>query len=170
MVRVEPFLILLIVSILTMGVKVKLNSTQNKVTTSNKEIDFYDTTIDEVNTKKLLDTIYTTYGVREKGILKMKNIKYHSDTIKYMIAKEGQYVNDILTLHKDIVMLDDGYTYSTQNLNYHQKTEILNITSKFKATNNINTFWGKTLIYHSKTKEMYATESKGIFYTVKSAK
>jgi len=165
MVRVEPILIVLIVTIITLGVKIKLNSATVKVVKSTKELDFYDTTIYEVDTKHLLDVIYTTYGIRDNGILKMKNIKYHSDSVESIVSKEGRYVNNMLYLTKDVIMKNDGYTYTTQKLNYNQKTQILNITSPFKATNNINTFWGKSLIYYSLKKEMYAKDTKSIFYT-----
>ena len=170
MVRVEPILIVLIVSIITLGVKIKLNSTTVKIVKSTKELDFYDTTIYEVDTKHLLDVIYTTYGVRDSGVLKMKNIKYHSDSVESLVSKKGRYVNDILYLTKDIVMIDNGYKYTTQNLNYNQKTQILNITSPFKASNNINTFWGKSLKYYTNKKESYAKYTKAIFYTKKSSK
>jgi len=168
MVKIEIILIFLIISIITMGMTVELNSKNNTSQKLNKEIDFDNTTIDEVNTKTFLDRTYTTYGVRNKGILRMKNIKYHSSSVESLISKEGKYVNDILYLHKDVIMSNDGYIYTTQKLNYNKKTQILNITSPFKATNNINTFWGKSLTYYTLTKESYAKKTRGIFYTKKS--
>lgn len=100
----------------------------------------------------------------------MKNIKYHSFSIESLISKKGTYKNNIIYLNEDVIMKNDGYIYTTQKLNFNQKTQILNITTNFKGTNNINHIWGDKLKYYANTKEMFATHSKAIFYTNKSSK
>ncbi len=138
--------------------------TQSKAFT--KDLEFTHTTFIEVDTQKMQGWAFGTYGVRDKGVLTLDNIVFHTDNIDSLIAKKGKYIKEVLYLDGDVVMQEkNGYTYNTQHANYNQKTEILNITSPFSAVRDENVMKGKTLRYDTAKKEAFGTKVDAVLYT-----
>lgn len=131
-----------------------------------KELEFTNTTFTEVNTQKLEGHLYATYGVRYKGTLSLKNIQYTSETVENMVADKGMYKENILYLHGNVVLNEkEGYTYTTQEANYNQETEMLYITAPFVGIRDKNRIKGNILVYNTQDKKASGTSIDSVFYT-----
>ncbi len=156
----------MIVLIISASLLVELNNTLKQRKAFTKDLEFSNTTFIEVDTQKMQGWAFGTFGVRDKGVLTLDNIVFHTENIDSLIAKKGKYIKEILYLDGDVVMQEkNGYTYNTQHANYNQETEILNITSPFTAVRYQNVMKGKTLRYDTAKKEAFGTKVDAILYT-----
>lgn len=156
----------MIVLIVSVSFLVELRNTLKQSKAFTKDLEFTNTTFIEVDTQKMQGWAYGTFGVRDKGVLTLDNIVFHTDNIDSLIAKKGKYIKEILYLDGDVVMQEkDGYTYKTQHANYNQKTEILNITAPFTGVQDQNVMKGKTLRYDTKKRETSGTSVDAVLYT-----
>jgi len=159
-------IIVLIASIISVSLLVELRNTKDKEQAFTKDLEFTNTTFTEVNTEKMQGWTFGTYGERDRGVLKLDNVVFHTDNIESLVAKKGKYIKDVLFLDGDVVMQEkDGYTYKTQHANYHQNTEILNITAPFTAVRGNDVMAGKTLKYNTAKKEAFGTRVDAVLYT-----
>ena len=161
-------LVLILVLMVTVGVTtmVKLTNTSYKNLASTKELEFSDTTFIEVDREKMQARSFSTYGVRNAGILRLENLTYHTNNIELLLANKGTYKADILYLDGNVSLQEkEGFFYTTEHAKYNQKTEILNITSAFTAKMNENIIKGKTLHYNAVKKEVNATRIDATIYT-----
>ncbi len=166
-IRLESVLILMIVVVLTMTTMLKLTDTQNHKNVSNKELEFKHTTFIEVDNIKMRAKAFSTYGIREKGVLSLENLTYHTPNIKKLSADKGRYKENILYLDGNVLLDEkEGFLYSTEHAKYNQKTEILEITSAFEAKMGKNSMKGKRLYYNALKKEANAQMIDAIVYTV----
>lgn len=164
--KLEPVLTVMIGMIISASLLVELSSTLKKDKAFSKDLEFSDTTFIEVDTQKIQGWLFGTYGVRDKGVLTLDNVVFHTDNISSFTAKKGKYLKEILYLDGDVVMQEkDGYTYKTQHANYNYKTEILNITSPFTAVRAQNVMKGKMLRYNTAKKEAFGTSVDAVLYT-----
>ena len=163
--EVVSIISIIIIVVGTMTVEVENRAKKNDIFT--KELEFTNTMFTEVDTKKLQGRIYGTYGVRDNEVLSLDNVVYFTESIKYLLANKGKYVGEILYLEGDIEMEEkQGYHYSTQQADYNQKTEILNVTAPFVATYEKNIFNGDSLVSNTAKKDVYAKNVDAIVYTV----
>jgi uncharacterized protein YxeA len=166
-IRIEIVLFIAIVVIITGSLTIKLNNDANKQKPFTKELEFTYTTFTEVNTEKLLGRAYSTYGMRDDGVLTMNHLTYQADNIESLVANKGTYMGDIIYLEGDVVMDDtNGYVYETQQAEYNQETEILNITAPFVATRDKDIIKGDTFTYNTRSKEAYGTKIDAVIYTI----
>ena len=157
----------MIIMIISVSLLVELKSTLKKRKVFTKDLEFTHTTFIEVDTQKMQGWAFGTFGVRDKGVLTLDNIVFHTDNIDSLIAKKGKYIKEVLYLDGDVVMQEtDGYTYKTQHANYNLKTEILNITSPFTGVRDQNVMKGKTLRYDTVKKEAFGTKVDATVYTI----
>lgn len=164
--KLEPVLTVIIGVIIVASLFVELSSTLKKNKAFTKDLEFTNTTFIEVDTQKMQGWLFGTYGVRDKGVLSMDNVIFHTDNISSLTAKKAKLNNDVLYVYGDVVMQEkDGYTYKTQKANYNQKTEILNITSPFTAVRDQDVMKGKTLRYNTVNKEAFGTSVDAVLYT-----
>ena len=165
--RVELILFTAIVFIVGGSFTMKLNSNADKMKPFTKELEFVDTTFIEVDTVKLQARAFGTYGVRDDGVLTISNLIYKTETIKSLLANKGTYMGSIIYLEGDVVMDDvNGYVYETQQAEYDQSSEILNITAPFVATSSENVIKGDTFTYNTRKEEVYGTVIDAVVYTV----
>ena len=165
--RIEWVLLLAIVVIVGGSFMMKLNDNTGKHKVFTKELDFTYTTFTEVDTKKLQGRAYGTFGTRDDGVLTINDLVYQTETIESLVAKKGTYMGSIIYLEGDVVMDDtNGYTYETQQAEYNQDTEVLNITAPFVASRNDNIIKGDTFTYNTRKKEAYGTIIDAVVYTV----
>ncbi len=166
-VRIELVLFAAIVIIIGGSLGMKLNDRVNGYQGLIKELEFTDTTFTEVDTEKLQSRAFGTYGVKEEGVLTINNLRYETETIKSLVAKKGTHRGKSIYLEGDVVLEDSGgYTYRTQQAEYNQKTEILNITAPFVASKEKNIIKGDTFTYDTKKEEAYGTVIDAVIYTV----
>ena len=165
--RIELLLFIAIVTIVVGSLTMKLNDNVDNHKVDTKELEFTYTTFTEVDTKKLQGRAYGNYGVRNEGTLTIDNLVYQSETIESLVADKGTYMGNTIYLEGDVVMDDsNGYTYETQQAEYNQETEILNITAPFVATRDDNVIKGDTFTYHTSKKEAYGTVIDAALYTI----
>ena len=156
----------MIVLLITASLFVDLSNTLKQPKAFTKDLEFTSTTFIEVDTQKMQGWAFGTFGVRDKGVLTLDNIVFHTDNIDSLIAKKGKYIKEVLYLDGNVEMQEkDGYTYKTQHANYNQKKEILNITAPFTAVRDQNVIKGKTLRYDTVKKEAFGTKVDAIVYT-----
>jgi len=164
--RIELFLYAVIIAIVYTSLTFKLNDTTDKVRSETKELEFTKTTFTTVDTKNLKGRAYGTYGVRDNNILTIYDLVYQTDNIKSLRAKKGTYIDKIVYFKGDVVADNfDGYRIKTQEANYNQISEILNITSPFVSTQEANIVKGSTLIYNTRSKEASGSVIDAVFYT-----
>jgi len=165
--KIELVLFIAIVVIVGGSLTLKLNDNADKVNPFTKELEFTNTTFTEVDTVKLQSHAYGTYGIRDDGVLTINNLDYKTETIKYLVAKKGTYMGNTIYLEGDVVMDDaNGYTYETQQAEYDQGTEILNITAPFVAKDETNIIKGDTFTYNTRKEEAYGTVIDAVLYTI----
>ena len=156
----------MIVMIISASLLLELSDTGNQSKAFSKDLEFTNTTFIEVDTQKMQGWVYSSYGIRDKGVLTLDNVVFHTDNIDSLIGKKGKYRKDVLYLDGDVVMEEtDGYTYKTQHANYNQKTEILKITSPYTAVRGKDVMKGKTLRYDTAKKEAFGTRIDAVIYT-----
>ena len=164
--KLEYVLTAIIGMIIIASLLLELTSTLKKDKAFTKDLEFTNTTFIEVDTQKMQGWLFGTYGVRDKGVLTMDNVLFHTDNISSLTAKTGKYINDVLYLDGDVVMQEkDGYTYKTQHAKYILKSEVLNITSPFIAVRDQNVMKGKKLYYNTAKKEAFGSSVDAVLYT-----
>lgn len=164
--RLEWVVSVVLVVIVSGVMLLKLTSTSADNMVSAKELEFTDTTLIEVDTTSIQSHSYSTYGVRENGILTVDNLVYHTDTIESLLAKKGRMEGDMLYLDGDVDLQEkEGYRYETQHASYDQKNEILTILSPFRARRGKNSMVGDTLRYDMRKKEAFGTTINSVVYT-----
>ena len=166
-IRLESVLILMIIVVVTMTTMVKLTDSKTHKNISTKEFEFKNTTFIEVDKHKMQSKAFSTNGIREKGILRLENLTYHTHNIEKLSADMATYQAHILHLDGNVLLHEkEGFSYSTEHAKYNQKTEILEITSAFEAEMDKNSIQGKTLHYNALKKEANAQRIDAIVYTV----
>jgi len=165
-IRLEWFVILLIVITIGSATVVKLTNTQESTKSKSKELEFYKTAFTEVDTNKMQSQSFVNVGTRIEGVLTLKDLMYRTENISYLVADKATYKNNMLLL-EDNVRLEEklGYTYTTEHARYNQKSEILTINASFIAKKGKNIFRGTSLCYDSIKKEMNATQVDAMIYT-----
>jgi len=166
-IKIEHLLFIAIVLIIGGSLTMKLNDTGHEKNRLIKELEFTNTTFTEVNTSTLQSRAYGTYGIKEEGVLTIENLRYETETIKSLVANKGVYMGNIIYLEGDIELHDNnGYTYQTQQAEYNQNTEILNLTAPFVAFRDKNIIKGDTLTYDTKHKVAFGTVIDAVIYTI----
>jgi len=166
-IKLEIILIIAILFIVFVATTMKLSDRTSKINKMSKELEFYNTTFIEVDQTKMRANLFSTYGVREGGVLSLQNLIYHSHNIEKLTADKGTYQENILFLDGHVKLKEkEGFIYSAEHANYHQKREVLTITSPFVAHMAKNIIYGKSLQYFARTKEMNATGIDATVYTV----
>ena len=165
-IRLEFILFVLITIVVVGSFNIELNTNIKKQEVFTKELDFTYTTFREVDTKTLKAIAYGTYGVRDTGVLTMQNFVYSTEVIESLVAQKGTYMGNIIYLEGDVVFTDNnGYNCETEQSEYDQSTEILNITAPYVATRGNNIILGDTLTYNTRIKEAYGTVIDAVLYT-----
>lgn len=165
-IRLEYVLTIASIGIISWALMLKLHDTLVTRTAFTKEIEFTDTTLTEVDTKTMKSRIFGTHGVRDKGVLRVENIRYVDDKIEPLTAYQGTINGDILRLDGHVIMQEkDGYTYNTEHAVYNKKSEILYITSPFTAIRGENIIKGKSLVYDTHQKKASGKAVDTVFYT-----
>jgi len=167
--RIESVIVFAIAIIVTGTMVLKIDSTTQKNDVSTKELEFTNTTFTEVDTQKLHGRAYGTYGIRDNGTLRLEDMVYFTDTIKHLVSDKGDYVDDVLNLEGNIILEEkQGYTFKTQKAVYNQNTELLRVHAPFQATMDKNFFQGTRLVYHTRTKDLYAENVRAVYHTAET--
>ncbi|WP_295417758.1 hypothetical protein [Sulfurovum sp.] len=164
--KLEIILIVAIAAIVGGSYMVKFtNDTSNKKSPT-KELEFTETTFIEVDTNKTLGRAFSTYGIRDAGVLTLYDLKYHTDNIRLLRSKKGIYKGNKIYLDGNITVdQKEGFDYRAQHAVYDKKTQILDITSAFTAVMNKNIIHGNTLRYDTQKKEAFAKQIDAVVYT-----
>ena len=164
--KLEIILILSIVAIVSVALTVKIKNSQVAAKVSTKELEFTHTTFTEVDINKTQGVAFGTHGTRDAGVLRVDNLRYHTDSIKELRAKKGTYKGEKIYLdHNVTVNQKEGFDYKAEHAIYDQKTEILDITSPFTAVMNENIMHGNSLRYDTRTREASGTDVDAVVYT-----
>ncbi len=165
--KFELLLAALIVITSAVTMTMKLSEHNLKVPSGNKELEFTDTTFTEVTTQKRIGVSFATHGVRSSGVLRAENVRYYNDTIRELIADHGTYKGMLIYLDGNVQLhQNEGFDYYTEHAHYNKRSEILYVTSPFRAHRGEDVMHGATLRYNSRTKEAYATVVDAVLHTV----
>lgn len=164
--RLELPVILVILAIVFASVMIRLSPEASPVKTSEKELEFTDTIITEVNRTAAQGIAFSVYGVREKGELYLHNIVYHNQEIEMFSADRARYSNDMIYLDGNIkVRHEKGFSYLAQKAVYDQTAKLLEVTSDFTGTMDKNVVRGKYLLYDFNEKLTYGKKIDSVIYT-----
>ncbi len=164
--KLEFILIAFVAAILAMAMTVKISNSRAAPKQNKVELEFTDTTSIEVDTNHTISVSYSSYGIREAGVLKVDDLRYHTNSIKLLRAKKGTFKGDKIYLDKHVVLnKEKGSDYFTEHAVYDKKTAILLITAPFKAVMGKNIMHGNTLRYESKQKKAFATQVNAVVFT-----
>jgi len=167
-IRLETLLFLGISAIIFASFMVELRSSIVREKTFAKELEFTDTTFIEVDTNRMKGRAFSSYGMREEGILTLYHIRYHTTNLEMLRAQKGTYRGDNIYLDGNItVHQKEGFDYATEHAVYNKKREILNITSPFVAVMNQNVIHGESLRYDMRKKEAVGERINAVIYTDK---
>ncbi len=165
-IKLEYILTIAIIGIISGALMLKLQDAPVESKSFTKELEFTDTTLTEVDTDTMNSRIYSTYGVRDKGVLKVENIRYFDEDIESLSADKGKLEGDILQLDGHVVLQEkSGYTYETEHAVYNKKSEILNITAPFTGIRGQNTIRGTSMEYDARKKKATGQTVDTVFYT-----
>lgn len=166
-IKLEILLIAAILLIVFAATTMKLTDRTSETNRMSKELEFHNTTFIEVDQTKMRAKLFSTYGIRDAGILSLQNLIYHSHNIEHLNADRGTYRENVLFLDGHVKLKEkEGFIYTAEHANYHQKKEVLTITSPFIAHMGKNIIHGKSLQYFVLQKEMNATGIDATVYTV----
>ncbi len=164
--KLETLIIVVIVAILSGALMVRFTHTPTDGKHFTKELAFTNTTFIEVDTDAMQSKAFSTYGIRDAGILTLDNLKYHTNNIKLLRAIKGTYKGDKLYFDGNITLNQkEGYDYSAQHAVYDKETKILDITSAFTGVLNKNVIHGYTLRYDTQKKEAFGKRIDAVVYT-----
>ncbi len=164
--RLEIVIIIAIVAILSGTLMVKFVHKSSDGKTFTKELEFTSTTLTEVDIVTMQGRVFSTYGMRDAGVLTLHNIAYYTNHIESLYAKKATYKGDNIYLDGNIsVNQKEGFNYRAEHAVYNQKTQILDITSAFTGIMNRNIIHGDTLRYDTQKKEAYGKRIDAVIYT-----
>jgi len=168
-IKLEWFLAFVIAGLLLFVSNIKLSDTHASSKMLSKEMEFTQTTFTEVTTQKPISTAFAQYGIREGGILKIKNLVYETETIERLLADEGCYEKSKVYLDGHIrVIQKEGFSYDAKHAIYDKETEVLTLTSAFTAKMNQNRIEGAFARYDTRKKILLAKEVHAVLYTVEN--
>ena len=164
--KLEIVLTVVIAAIVSVTLLVKFTHKPSDGKRFTKELEFTDTTLTEVDTTTMQGRAFGSYGIRDKGVLTLYDISYHSNNIQSLQAKKGTYKGDKLYLDGNItVNQKEGFDYSAEHAVYNKKTKILDITSAFTGIMDKNIIHGYTLRYDMQKKEAFGKRIDAVVYT-----
>jgi hypothetical protein len=165
-IRLETILTFLIVAILAGTYWVKLDTSVASKSKSKKELEFTDTTFIEVDTNKTLGLAYSESGNYENRIWTLYKLTYHTDSINYLQANKGTYINNVIYMDGNVTLEEkEGYIYKAQHVKYDKDLEELEINSPFTGTLGKNTIKGNWLLYKTSLKEVFAQKVHAVIHT-----
>ncbi|GIT98013.1 LPS export ABC transporter periplasmic protein LptC [Sulfurovum sp. TSL1] len=165
-IKLEYILTIAIIGIISTALMLRLQNASVPGKVFTKELEFTDTTLTEVDTDTMKSRIFGTYGARDKGVLKVENIRYFDNNIKSLSADKGKLEGDMLRLDGHVVMQEHtGYRYETEHAIYNKKSEILHITAPFTGIRGQNIIKGKSLEYDARQKKATGQTVDTVFYT-----
>jgi len=165
--KLEIFLIVMILIILSSGYAIKISNDTSLKKLSTKELEFTQTIFREVDTNKTNSVASSTYGVRDAGTLTLHDLQYHSDKLELLFAKRGIYKGDKIYLDDNVsVIQKEGFSYYTEHAIYDKKMQIVDIPSAFTAVMNENIIRGSSLLYDVRHKEALGKHIDAVVYTM----
>ncbi|MCF6207622.1 MAG: hypothetical protein L3J47_12155 [Sulfurovum sp.] len=164
--KLEFLLVLLIALTSVLTMTTKLADHEYVPQNIKKELEFTNTTFTEVTTEGREGVAFGTHGTRSNGVLEVEGLRYHSDTVKRLLADKGRYKGDNIYLDGNVRFYQEsGFEYHTEHGYYHKPTAILYATSPFVAMMDKNILHGERMAYHTRTKEVYAESVDAVLYT-----
>ncbi|HHO42224.1 MAG TPA: hypothetical protein ENN12_02585 [Epsilonproteobacteria bacterium] len=126
---------------------------------NNRDLEFTNTTLIEVDDTSLLGYTFATYGVRQRNILTLDNVYYKDNNIEKLTALQGVYDTKSLTLRGDVdLYYKDGMRCQSQEAIYYKELSKLEIPTPFVATTPLHIFRGSSLIYDANKRTIKAKE------------
>ena len=151
--RIEWILILSISLIVSLAYEYKVSNNQISYKKANRDLEFYDTIFSKVDTKSLLNKIYTTYGVLHSKVLDVQTIKYQDLQVNKLTANKAIIDKDVITLDGNVsIYLKDGFKAFSQKAIYNKKISKLDIPTQFVANMQKDKINGNSLVYNLNTK------------------
>jgi hypothetical protein len=158
-IRVEWILILSIALVVSLAYEYKVSNNQVPHKKANRDLEFYDTIFSKVDTKSLLNKIYTTYGVLHSKVLDVQTIKYQDLQVDKLTANKAIIDKDIITLEGNVsIYLKDGLEFFSQKAIYNKKVSKLTIPTQFFANMQDDKIDGNSLVYDLNTKIALASK------------
>jgi hypothetical protein len=165
-IRLEIVLLSLVGFIIGGALTIEVNKNFDNNAPLTKELEFSNTTFVEVDSQRLLGSIYGTYGIRNSGVLSLEDVVYYTDSIKLLTAKKANFEGDTLNLDLNVSVEDyEGTIHKTQHATYNQKTQILELKTAFVSLKDKNIFKGNSLVYNAANKEILASKVDAVLYT-----
>jgi len=160
------FIMILIMLGVSLLFDVKQRKAQNK--TFHKEFEVYKSITVEVNKNIITSKLYSDYGVKESGVLTLKNLKYIGNSVKILKSSSGRFIKENIYLDNNVTVLQtNGYYYEAEHAIYNKLTEFLYVTSPFTAYINDSVVKGVGLVYDKKGKIAKANKINAVFNTTK---
>ena len=167
-VRLEPLLIGAILLIVSLAFFVKFEDTIPPQAPFTKALEFTDTHFIEVDENRTQRSLFSHYGVYDKGVLHLKKLRLHTEDIAMLVADDGNFSKASITLLGNVTFYEkEGYTYTTQEAEYHQISKILTLKTPFEARMGSSIIHGKSLQYNTQTEVLVATDIEALLYTTK---
>ena len=110
-------------------------------------------TMHELNDKGLVTLMNGTEGTKYSDRYEIKDIDYTDNSKEYianMVAKDGIYKSELVTLTGDVVYSrEDGLTFETQKATYDKKTAISRADGDYILYRSSDIVTGKKLKYNN---------------------
>jgi len=163
--RIEWLSVMMILVMLGVSYLIKADQHKAKKITFFKEMEIYSSVTIEVNTSGVDNRLYSDYGVKEKGELRLTNVTYAGNSIKELKAEKGRYINDKIYLDHNVTLLQkNGYIYKGDHAIYDKSKEFLQVTSPFVAYIDRNVIHGVNFQYDIKKKVATAENVNAVIY------
>lgn len=136
-----------------------------KKSSFNKELELKETTLIEVDEKKIRSKVEAIYGMSQNGVLTLDYLTYASNKIKSMVADKGRIDDRMVYIDGNIKIRENGYIFTAEHANYHQKKQILNITSPFELIMGPHSVKGEEMSYDILLNNLIIQQVDATYYT-----
>ena len=165
-IRLEGMIITLIFVVFSIFYFIKDSDSKKENSRATKELEFHETSLIEVDQHEMSGSAFADSGVIKKGVLYLRYLRYHTNTIRLLRADSAVMKKEHLYLDGNISLKQkEGFCYQAKSAIYDKHTKILHIKSPFQAKLKQNTISGEALTYDILHKKATASMVKAVFYT-----
>ena len=145
---------------------IKADQYKSKQINLSKEMEVYQSITTEINASGVENRLYSDYGVKEKGELRLTKVIYEGKSAQKLKAEKGRTIGDKIYLDYNVTLLQkNGYLYKGDHAIYDRKKEFLQVTSPFVAYLDRNIIHGVNFQYDAKKKIVTAEDVNAVIFT-----
>jgi len=166
-IRIEYLLLLLI--LLLIGSILGINPTAQEAKTSNtqREIAFENFSLYNLHTDRTIQEIFAVNMTKYKNHIEMLEVTLKDEKGYELFSNEAIYEEDMIYMESGVrVVSEEGFSFSTQSLNYNIENKRTQTKRPFVLEYNQSIIYGKNLVLDMEGKSLSADKIEAKIYFV----